>query len=211
MLVEIELKMHRYIAHPFWPVTSACINIEKKSGVNRQRTEEKRVAALKAECQKQDITYDRYLEMKEEAKEQFYRREPGGEIVIPRHQLAGAFVQTIGQSPKALRGPYTKDNFRSQVDIGDFATGLTVASGTFLRLVKLDTSHQRPWQENAFIGQYLDKGEPFIAKGKLDVHDARQVKVVEALLKVVVGDVGVGASRKMGFGRGKILVFKPVA
>lgn len=205
MLVHVSLELKNYIAHPFWPERNRCIEIEKKSGVNRQKSEEKRVAALKAECTRQGVTYEQYLELREKAADQWYRRD--GKIIIPRHQIAGSLVQTIASSPKALRGPFDKDNFRALVAIGDFTTERTKADGVFGRFVKLEGSNQRSWQENEFIGQYLDAGSPFTAEGTIDVIDHRQVDTVKALLEAVVDRVGIGAARKMGFGRGKVLTW----
>lgn len=204
--IKICLEFVNYIAHPYWPARNTCIEIEKKSGVNRQKSDEKRVAALKAECERQGITYDRYLELRQEAAAQWYR-QPDRKIYIPRHQIAGAFVQTIGTAPKALRGPFTKDNFRALVQISDFQTELTEAAGVFSRFVKLESSNQRSWQENEHLGAYLEKGSPFKAKGLFSLADGKHIATVKALLAAVVENVGIGASRKMGFGRGKIVSF----
>lgn len=207
MLVHVTLEMQSYIAHPYWPARNLVIEIEKKSGVNRQKSEEKRIAALKAECGKQGITYERYLELKDEAAEQWYRR-PDRRIYIPRHQLAGALVQTIGTSPKALRGMFDKDNFRALIQLGDFDTDLTDACSVFSRFVKLEGSNQRSFQENEFIGQYIDKGEPFCAIGTISFGDSKQEQTVKALLASAVERIGIGAARKMGFGRGRIQSWK---
>ena len=211
MKIHVGIVFTNYIAHPFWPETNACIEIEKKSGANRQKSEDKRRAAIQAECEKQGVTYERYLEMKKLSKRQFYQRE-GGRIYIPRHQMSGALVQTIGGAPKALRGEFTKDNFRSMVQIGDFETELTEKSGVFSRFVKLESSNQRSFQENEFIGEYLDSGEPFTATGSINIPkaDDKTLQVVKSLFSVAVRDVGVGAARKMGFGRGEIIAWEAV-
>ncbi len=202
-VIRVDLRFNNYIAHPFWPARNRVIEIEKKSGVNRQKSEEKRVAALKAECSRQGYTYEQYLQFKVDAAEQWYRREDRA-IYIPRHQLAGALVQMIGSAPKALRGGFDKDNFRALVQIGDFVTNCKEASGVFGRFVKLDGTNQRSWQENEYIGRYLDTGEPFMASGTIAVADQKAADTVKALLTAAVALVGVGAARKMGFGRGAI-------
>lgn len=209
MKIEIRILFMNYIAHPFWPETNACIEIEKKSGANRQKSDDKRKAAIEAECERQEVTYEHYLEMKQLSKRQFYQREDG-RIYIPRHQMSGALVQTIGGAPKSLRGPFTKDNFRALVQIGDFETELTERSGTFSRFVKLEGSNQRSFQQNDFIGHYLDAGEPFECAGivNLPVSDEKTEQVVKSLFNVAVRDIGVGAARKMGFGRGEIKDWK---
>jgi len=204
-MITVTLTLESYIAHPYWPARNKCIEIEKKSGVNRQKSDEKRVAALKAECTRQGVTYEAYLDLRVQAAEQWYRCDgPGSAIVIPRHQLAGAIVQAIGGAPKALRGAFDRDNFRALVQIGDFATDRLEASGVFARFVKLEGSNQRSFQENEYLGRYLDHGEPFAATGVIAVGDRKAVATVKALLTAAVEMIGVGAARKMGFGRGKI-------
>jgi hypothetical protein len=202
--VQVAIRFTNYIAHPFWPARNICIEIEKKSGVNRQKLEEKRMAALKAECDKQGYTYEQYLEFRKQAAEQWYRKADGT-IYIPRHQMAGALVQTIGTAPKALRGIFDRDNFRALVQIGDFTTNRTASDGVFGRFVKLEGSNQRSWQENDYIGCYLDNGEPFLARGVICAADDKQLLTVKALLTAAVENVGVGAARKMGFGRGTVV------
>lgn len=204
--IKVSLEMSSYIAHPFWPARNTCIEIEKKSGVNRQKSEEKRLAALKAECSRQGITYEQYMAFRVQAAEQWYRNADGV-IYIPRHQIAGALVQTIGTAPKALRGEFNRDNFRALVQIGDFLTDRTKADGVFGRFVKLDGSNQRSWQENEYIGCYLDSGGPFIASGTIAVDGDKRADTIKALLTAAVETVGIGAARKMGFGRGRIVTF----
>ena len=202
--ISVKVRMNNYIAHPFWPARNTCIEIEKKSGVNRQKSDEKRMAALKAECTRQGYTHEQYLAFREQAAEQWYKKADGM-IYIPRHQLSGALVQVIGSSPKALRGQFDRDNFRALVQIGDFGTDRTKADGKFSRFVKLDGSNQRSWQENEYIGCYLDAGEPFVAQGTIAVADQKASDTVKALLTAAVELVGIGAARKMGFGRGVIV------
>jgi hypothetical protein len=200
--IHVTLQMANYIAHPFWPARNRVIEIEKKSGVNRQKSEDKRQAALKAECQRQGYTIEQYEQFKVEAAEQWYRHD--GKIMIPRHQMAGALVQSIATAPKALRGNFDKDNFRALVQMGDFVTDLTKSAGVFGRFVKLEGSNQRSWQENDFIGRYLDNGKPFEAVGVIVCTDPKTVDTVKALLQKAVETIGIGAARKMGFGRGTI-------
>jgi hypothetical protein len=203
-MVDVTLEMTSYIAHPFWPETNQRIEVEKKSGVNRQKSEEKRIAALKAECTRRGITYDDYLKLVALSQRQWYTRDDGS-IYIPRHHIAGGLVQVIGGSPKSLRGRFTKDNFRALVQISDFSTDQRQASGVFGRFVKLDSSNQRSWQQNEYLGVYLDKGEPFLAEGQISCAEPKDEQTVKALFMELVCNIGIGAARKMGFGRGNII------
>lgn len=203
MLISVVLKMTNYIAHPFWPARNICIEIEKKSGVNRQRSEDKRESALRAECKKQGYACEQYQNFRREAAEQWYKKADG-KIYIPRHQLAGGLVQAIGCSPKNLRGIFDSDNFRALIHLGDFTTDRTEADGVFSRFVKLEGSNQRSFQENEYIGCYLDEGEPFYASGKIDLPDEKQADTVKRIFEKTIESIGIGAARKMGFGRGSI-------
>ena len=89
------------------------------------------------------------------------------------------------------------------MQIGDFQTELAEKSGDFSRFVKLEGSNQRSYQSNEFIGKYLDDGEPFEAVGVIAC-DPKQEETVRSLLKSVLKNVGIGAARKMGFGRGQV-------
>ena len=202
--MQVSIQFNSYIASPYWPAKELVIRIQKDSGVNRQKSDEKRTAALKAQCNKMGMTYEAYLAAIKDSERQWYVND-AGYIYIPRHQLAGAFVEAVGQSPKALRGPFTKDNFRALVQVGDFTTEKTKADGVFERYVKLDASNMRSLQRNEYIGNYLTEGKEFVAKGVILPSDKRQADTVKRLLQQVVESIGVGGSRKMGFGRGVVL------
>ena len=209
---KVEIELVSYIAHPYWPAKNRVIEIEKKSGVNRQKSEEKREAALKAECERQGTTLEAYRADKIAGAQHWYRepQQPDGIIYIPRHQIHGGLVQVIGGAPKALRGPFDRDNFRALVDVSNFLTEHTSCSGIFGRFAKLEGSNQRNYQENEFLGKHecvrANKvmGEPFVATGRVTC-DPKYAETVRALFTALVELVGLGAARKMGFGRGKIL------
>jgi hypothetical protein len=205
--ISVTLTMTSYIGHPYWPERDLCIDIEKKSGVNRQKSEDKRRAALEAECKSRGMTYDDYLAAKEKAAEPWYRNG-SRKIIIPRHQMAGALVQAIGSVPAKVRGKFTKDNFRALVQIGDFETDREESDGTFSRFVKLDASNQRSHQTNDYIGVYLDQGTPVTAVGQITIVDEKSIDTVHGLFEKAITDIGVGAARKMGFGRGLIAEWK---
>ena len=192
--MKVCITFRNYIAHPFWPARNRVIEIEKKSGVNRQKSEEKRQAALKAECERQGFTLAQYEQFKREAAEQWYRNGDGV-IIIPRHQVCGGIVQAIGGARKALRGPFDRDNFRALVEVSDFATDRKVCDGVFGRFVKLEGSNQRSWQENEYLGEYLERGEPFEARGVV-VCEPKQADTVRSLISAVVETIGIGAAHK---------------
>lgn len=210
---QVELAMESYIAHPYWPSRERVIRISKDSGMTRQKSDEKRDAALAAQLDKDGLTMDQYKALLKEAARQWYTAADG-EIIIPRHHLAGSLVQTVGTSPKGLRGSLDKDSFRAIVQLGDFRTGKTAADGVFSRYVKLEGSNMRSFQENEFIGNcalanVFDR--QFVAVGTISLPDDSPDALpdtVKRLLTVAVEKTGLGAARKMGFGRGAIQSWK---
>lgn len=195
-VLKCKIEFEKYIAHPYWPERELLIRIAKDSGMNRLRSDAKRQTALTQECSKHDMTLEDYAKLEVLAARQFYRvSEPDGEIIIPRHQIAGSLVHTIKFAPKNLRGKYNDDSFRALVQISDFLTGKTQKDGTYSRYVKLETSNMRSLQSNDYI-------ERFTATGTFNVHVDDKVADLKRLLSYAVEETGIGACRKMGYGRG---------
>ena len=140
--------------------------------------------------------------MERRANRQWYREgdKDDGKIVIPRHQLAGCLVEAVGRAPKNLRGRFDKDSFRHLVQVGDFVTNKTAADGVFDRYVKLEKSNMRNRQCNEYV-------ENFTATGTISIPTNVKTEDVQRLLEYAIEDIGVGASRKMGFGRGTVVSF----
>ena len=198
--LKCELLMEKYIAHPYWQAREEVIRIQRDSGMNRQKSDEKRAAALKAQLNKVGLTLEQYGELEKRAAWQWYRAggNDDGVIVIPRHQLAGCLVEAVGRAPKNLRGRFDKDSFRHLVQMSDFVTDKTAADGVFDRYVKLEKTTMRNRQRNEFI-------EEFTATGTLSIPSDVKVEDVRRLLDFAIEDIGVGASRKMGYGRGVVV------
>ena len=136
--ITCVLSMESYIAHPYWPEREKVIGIQLRSGVNRLKLEDKKLAALKSECEKQGITLADYYSFVEKAARQWYRLDnddADSTIIIPRHQLAGSLVETIGRTPKAVHGKYNAESFRHHVRISDFTTDRTAHDEVFDRYV----------------------------------------------------------------------------
>lgn len=208
--IRCAIQFESYIAHPYWPEREKAIRIQLHSGVNRLKNDDKKVAAIKGQCEKEGITVEEYEKMLGLAGRQWYRVDSYDlttPIIIPRHQLAGCLVETVGRTPKAIKGKYEKDSFRALVQLSDFVTEKTEKDGVFSRFVKLETSNKRDLQENEFIGRYETTGAAFIATGTLNVEAEANLDDLKRLFNYAVMEVGVGASRKMGFGRGKVVEF----
>jgi len=202
--LTLEVLFELYVAHPYWPQRERVISIQKNSGMNRQKSEDKRQAALIAQCEREGLTLTEYHELQELAARQWYRLDnddPASEIIIPRHQLAGCLVETIGKSTKNLRGQFTKDSFRHHVKLSDLRTGKTECDGVFDRYVKLETSNMRSRQVNEFISD-------FVASGTVSVADYVKVSDLKRLFAHAFAETGVGAARKMGYGRGELVTLE---
>ena len=199
--VTVEIAMESYIAHPYWPEREQLIQIQLLSGINRLKNDDKKLAALKGQLEKDGLTMADYENLKVRAARQWYRVDPEdeiSEIVIPRHQIAGCLVETINRTPKALHGVYNADSFRHVVRISWFLTGRNKADGVFRRYVKLDTSNKRSLQENEVL-------EHFTAAGTLSVPTDTKLDALKRFLSYAFDEIGLGAARKMGYGRGALL------
>ncbi len=204
--VECVLFLESYIAHPFWPEQSSRIDIEKKSGMNRCKSDATRDKALKAYLDTLDMTLEDYHILKAKASRQWYRCDPDdltSEIVIPRHHLSSCIVQTLNSAPSAIRGPYKSESVRHNIRMSDFGTGKTVCDGLFDRYVKLEGSNQRSKQVNEVVQNFEARGTLHV---EMDLKKSKDhLKTLQNLFGFALKEVGVGASRKMGYGHGKVL------
>ena len=200
----LEVKFDSYLAHPYWPERERVITIQKVSGMNRQKSDDKRQAALMTQCDREGISLVEYRELEKLAARPWYRvdnDDPTTEIVIPRHQVAGCLVETVGKSTKNLRGPFTKDSFRHQVQLTDLSTGKMQCDGLFDRYVRLETSNMRSRQVNEVIND-------FVASGTLTIAPHLKVSDLRRLFAHAFAETGVGAARKMGYGRGTLITLE---
>jgi hypothetical protein len=206
--VEIKIRLAKYIAHPYWGELAQVIDIQKRSGVNRVRSEDKRDAALSNFLKKQGMSKEEYDALVVKSKRPWYRKDnddPNSPIVIPPHQFAGMLVQAAMSAPAGAR--IDPAELRSIIEISDFVTTKTKCDGVFSRYIMpkdgsgKPLSNQRQLQSNEHL---LDVE----ATGTLTIDTERaKVEAVRALLDHAVSRTGVGASRKMGYGRGKVIQF----
>ena len=203
-ILTVTVKMESYIAHPFWPEKERLIQIELHAHLKLLKNEDKKAAALKGQLDKEGLTMADYEALQVRAAREWYRIDPhddASEIVVPRHQIAGCLVETINRTPKAINGGYNADSFRHVVRMSDFGTGKMTGDRVYSRYVKLDGSNKRSLQENAVI-------ENFSMTGKVSVKPDVKPEPLARLLAYAFDEVGIGAARKMGFGRGTLLSCK---
>lgn len=208
MDVKLTIAFDRgYIAHPYWPQRERLINIQKVSGMNRAKSESKRSEALNAHLRTLDMTREQYDELTIQADRQFYTLADTGaatnghqanEIVIPAHQMYGCLAQASDQCPSRMRIAQL-DQIRSLLSLSDFHTGKTAADGVWERFATVTAgtgqklSNQRALRSNAYIAKFKAVG---------DVHYlGEDEEKLHGFLEWAGIEIGVGASRKMNWGR----------
>lgn len=195
MKVSLIFGKPGYIAQPYWPEMYRLIEIQKRSGVNRARSEESRRKALESMLKSEGMSLEDYEELSRLALRPFHVNG-SGRIYIPRDRVLACLVNASDQAPSRLR----LRNIRSALAVSDFETDKSEPDGTWERFVVVKSgtgknlSNQRGYRSSAYI-------EDFTAKGRMDVHEAVKPQAVLELLRFAGTDVGIGASRKMGWGR----------
>ena len=210
--LDLTLRFDRgYIAHPYWPELEKVINIQKESGTRRARSEKNRASALSDYLAKKGMTLAEYEAMEKRAQRQFYTvadvppAKPNGlgmtEIVIPEHHIYGMLTAASDQARSGIR-VCDPAQVRSMFLVGGpIHTGKTTEDGWWERFAVVTAgtgaklSNQRALRRNAYIKDFTAKLSLAIADDKVDLGRVR------SLLEYAGREVGVGASRKMGWGR----------
>lgn len=195
----LSISVESYIADPYWPEVERVVNIQKKSGMNRAQSDDKREEKLRLYLEQEGLSVKEYAALVVLSKRPWYRQDKDGVIIISRHQLSAALVQACKSAPAGAK--INRESLRSLVRCEELLTDKQVADGTWRRYVKPTDgkgnplSNQRSLRENEFI-------ENFMASGRLRIDTATvKVDTLKKLLVYAGKHVGVGASRKMGYGR----------
>jgi hypothetical protein len=207
MLIAATLHLPKgYIGHPYWPEREKLINIQKGSGTNRARNPKSRDAALQAYLDANNLTMDDYRLLEARAARPFYTGVDVGlggdaatEIVIPAHHMHGMLAQAADQAPSAMRIARA-EQIRSVVTASDFRTGKTKADGVWERfaVVKSGTGQ-------ALSNQRGLRSDPYIADvhavGTFRLSDEALGKKFRQFVEWAGREIGVGAARKLAWGR----------
>ena len=189
-----------YIANPYWPTMDRIITIRKQSGVDRARSEEKRTKTLKAWLKTHEMTLDDYRALELDAARPFYTHADG-EIVIPAHHLHGFMGNVAALAPASVRLAKT-ERVRTLVEWEDLVTGKRKPDGRWERFVRNPLTNQRRLQSSEYISE-------FEATGVLRLSSAAIEKKTRECLAWGGEEVGIGAARKMGWGRFTITGWVP--
>lgn len=205
---KAALSMLRYVADPYWPEQEQVITIRKRSGMDNSRAgEEKRQEKLSTYLRKIGMTAGEFAELEKKAGQAWYRINRNDEkspIILPSRQLTGMLVHAATSAPAGSR--INPDNLRSLIKVSDFVTNKTKADGKFSRFVVPKDgkgnpiSNQRRFMEDEYI-------QDFRAEGTVEFGDSLKPDNVKTLLEHAIMTVGVGACRKMDYGRGEVVAF----
>lgn len=188
-----------YVAHPYWPEMYEVIEITKKSGMNRAKSDANRRKALEEYLRANGMTLAGFEALEARSRRPFHT-DAAGAIVIPVESVM-AFLVAANDTARAAFKACAPDQVWSRIAATAFVTDRTEPDGVWRRFatVNLGTgaraSNQRGLRENAFI-------ENFTARGQL-AFDEQLVDPVSLRNLIAWGGqfVGIGASRKMGKGR----------
>lgn len=197
------MKIHfdNYIADPYWPERNSVIDIQKKSGMSRARSDDKRIQALQAYLKKEGITAEEYERLQKLAERSWYRvvaDDESSEIIIPRHQFSGALVQATKNAPAGSKFP--QDDLRSKLRLADLRTGKFKADGIFERYVRPEIKPGAAGQRRLQKNPYIENFDATCTITTIYPEDG-----VKHLVDYAVYFVGCGACRKMGYGRGRVV------
>ncbi|HZP39849.1 MAG TPA: hypothetical protein VFE48_25535 [Methylomirabilota bacterium] len=195
-MVTLTFAEPGYVEDPYWPERHQLVDLEKRSGVNRARTQANRRRALQAQLEEQGMTLEDCEALRVVAARPFHT-DAQGRIVIPAEKMLACLVNACDIAPAKLR----VSNLRTALTVSDFVTDRTKPDGVWERFVKVTlgtgakASHQKGLRRNEYLRN-------FTAVGTIRVEpDMVEPKAVLALLAFAGRAVGVGASRKMGWGR----------
>ena len=199
MQIRLTFGTPGYVGNPYWPEMAKLIDIQKQSGMNRARSAANRRKALEQHLVSIGMTFDDYKELEVLARRPFHTNRDGF-IIIPSARFTACMVNACDVASAALR-PCKTENLRSAVQASDFTTDKKEADGVFRRFATVTSgtgaklSNQRGLREDPYI-------EDFAAVGEVE-HDPTHVHP-DALMTFLVyagREIGIGASRKMGYGR----------
>jgi hypothetical protein len=196
-----------YIAEPFWPERAKLIDIQKGSGVNRARSDANRRKALEEYLGREGMTLRDYENLEKLASRPFYVNG-SDEIIIPESQILSFLVATCDEARSAAR-PCDPGQVRSRFIASDFPTGKTKADGIWERFATVSSgtgaklSNQRGLRKSSYIKEFETSGTLVFDEAFVDPSTLHNALVWGG------GFVGIGAARKMGWGRFKVTAFTP--
>lgn len=212
LVYDLKIELLSYIADPYWPQVEQVINIQKESGMNRTRSSANARKSLEEYLRQKGMTLADYDSLVELSKRPFYVNGDGSAIIVPKRQVSAMLVATCdtaraafrpcdpAQARVALRPSEWQTDKRVE-DASVWERFAVVSSGTGAKL-----SNQRGLRRSQFIGAEppddCEPTGPVSATGCIELDETMvRPEVLEKALVYAGERIGIGASRKMGWGR----------
>lgn len=202
--IAITLHLDSYIGHPYWPEMARLVDITKHSGMQRARTTANARKALEEYLRANDMTLAEYDELKRLAERPFYTANGAGSaIIVPELHVTSMIVQTC-DTIRAAGRPVPPEQVRTAIKASEWITDKSASDGVWERFAVVSSgtgaklSNQRGFRSNAYIKDATATGTFQIAA------DMVRPEVLRSALEWAGERIGVGASRKMGWGRFQI-------
>lgn len=219
MHIDIAVNIESYIAHPYWPEREKFINIIKQSGVSRARTELNRSKALTEHLEKSGMTLADYDALQDAADRPFHT-DAAGMVLIPKRSVDGMLTEAADRARAATKA-CDSSQVRTAIRASSWSTNAPAEkAGTWERFVVVTAgtgaklSNQRALRVNEFIGDTppddtLEPGPSCTATGHLEIdEDMVSAERLHVMLTWAGKWIGIGASRKMGWGRFAVTQFE---
>lgn len=197
--LSVQFTTPGYIAHPYWPEMDRLINIQKQSGINRARSSANRRKALEEYIKTAGMTLAEYDALVVAANRPFHTNASGA-VIIPADKVL-SFIVAATDEARAASKPCPPEQVRSRIRATDWTTEKTAPDGVWERYAVVSSgtgaklSNQRGLRRSAFVKEFTASGSV-----RIDPEFVRP-EVLKRLIEWGGETVGIGAARKMGWGR----------
>jgi hypothetical protein len=188
-----------YIADPYWPQRAELIDIQKQSGMNRAKSEANRGKALEEWLKRNGKTLDWYKALEKRAAEPFHHGDDGT-IIIPELHVYGMLVAANDEARSATRC-CAPEQVRARFQVTPWRTSKRKLDGVWERFAMVSSgtgqklSNQRGLRRSSYISEFEASGEISFSPEYV------KPEALRGLLEYAGENIGIGASRKMGWGR----------
>ena len=208
---ELKLKIHleKYCAAPYTDALQEKIDLEQKAGISwRTKNPEKYKATMEAYLPTQKWTWAEFLQLVSDANIHWYTTKDGY-IVVPEVN-AQAFIGNLMCDSKAwvvpkilrqsvIKGKLGSANCRAKIVMSQLVSDKKITDEIeYTRFIKPVDKNQKRQQVNWYV-------EDVTLTGSVRFHPSVEQDRLLDLLAFGVQEVGIGACRKLGWGRGSIV------
>ncbi len=197
-----------YIADPMTVDIHDYINITKESGMNRARSTANKKAALEEHLKKIGMTLEEFEALEKRTHIAFAYNDEG-KIIIPRNNVQAFMVATTSEL-RAASKPCKEDQVRARIRMSSWVTEKEQEDGVFERFAVVTSgtgavlSNQRALRRNKLICGFEARGTMSLDPSYVDP------KTLKEAIEWGGENVGIGACRKMGYGRFELRKFEKI-